>query len=469
MPHDQQNLRSGRGWGVSSRGRRVISGFAGAAVLLGAAALAAPAQAVANPVHAVAGSSLITTRGSDFQMTFSPSPAGSVNGIFFDPPPGMTITNATGCDTTAGLPTNSTYTCTQTAGFAFTAQITLSVHVDSAATAGTATGFATVKQTDNTTVSDGWTVRVDDIGAYQQGVPITANGSTGSTAFNPSIVGSVGFVVFQPPPGVTITGATGCPQPSALPTTSQFVCLSGAQTFDTKVTLTYTVDPSASVAATLAGAANVGQLNGSTATTPFNVSTPAGATKVTAVRLPQPSAYGQSSTVTVTVARDGNTGSVPTGTVQLVNAAGTQVGSTQVLFNGAATFALPATMSVGTQTLTAKYSGSDSLAASQAAVTVSVTKAATKTKAKASTSKPKYKADFKVKVTVKAAGVAPSGKVRITYKGKVIAKGKVKGGKATLTIKKDLKIGKRKLVVKYLGSATTLASKGKVVVTIVKG
>jgi hypothetical protein len=457
------------GWerrGVGRRTLRGISLLAGAGIL-SAVALAVPAQAVANPVHAVAQSEPTGPRGSVAQIIFNPSPAGSVNGVTFTPPAGTQIIDATGCESTAALPTASTYTCMATPGASFGAPITLQVNFLSSSSSGVQLGHVDVTQTDNTVVQDSWVVHVQDVMATQASVPVTANGSFGSTTFNPSPHGYVNFVTFDPPPGVTITGSTGCPQASNLPTPAHFICLSGAQFFDTPITLTYNVDPAAAIATTLSGFTTVGQQDGSGVGSAFLVSTPVGATKLTGVHLPEPSAYGQSSTVKVTVARDGSTGVAPTGTVQLVNAAGAQVGATQTLFDGAATFTLPATTAVGTQTLTAKYSGTAVFAASQSPIAATVAKAATKTKGKPSTKTPRFKADFKVTVLVKAKGFKPAGKVRIAYKGKVIGKGKVKGGKAVITIKKDLPKGKKKLVVKYLGSSKTLASKGKVLVTIV--
>jgi hypothetical protein len=330
-----------------------------------------------------------------------------------------------------------------------------------------------VNQTDNTQVSDNWYVIPTDIGATPTSTPVTAPGATGTATFNPtSPMGDLNYLFFWVPGPVTITAAAGCPQASALPMSgnvaggAQFVCLQGVK-FTTPITLTYTMASTAAPGTSFNSVGVIGQVDGSTTTFPFVVKTPVGATKVTALHVAEPSVYGKSSQVTVSVARDGSTGAAPTGSVQLVDAAGAVLG-TQVLLDGAAAFTLPATTPVGARTLTAKYTGSDTLAASQSTVSVTVNKAPTKTKAKASTSRPKYKADFKLAVTVKASGFSPAGKVKVTYKGKVVGKGTVRKGKATVKIKKDLKIGKRKLVVRYLGSPKTLTSKSTVKITVVR-
>jgi 5'-nucleotidase len=440
------------------------------------------AQAVASPVHAVPAAALAATRGSDADIKFTPTPAGAVNAITFDPPSGVTITAATGCGSTLGLPTSSTYTCALSTNYPFTAPIILTVHVDPTAASGLGTGQVTVTQTDNTTVIDSWFVNVQDIHASQSSTAATTPGATGTATFNPTNPGLVSFVVFNPPPGVTITGASGCPQQGTLPTSSTFVCRSLQQAYDSPITLTYNVDASAQVPATFTGSVNVGQLDGSQTTDSFAVTTAAAtppgpgpspgpgsqaATKVSAVHVTEPSAYGQASSMKVTVARDGSTGTAPVGAVTLTDAAGTMVASGQ-LVDGMATLPLSPKLAVGTRTLTAKYAGTDAFATSQAQVTVTVKKAATTTKAKRPKKKPAFRADFKIKVKVNVTGLVAKGKLKVTYKGKTIGKGKLKKGKATIKIKKDLKVGKRKLVVKYLGSAKTLASKGKVTVTIVK-
>jgi hypothetical protein len=433
---------------------------------------------VTDPVHAVAESSVNATRGSDVVLTFNPSPSGTVQAIDFTPPPGMTILSSTGCPSNIGLPTSSTYHCA-TSQTTFGAAIKLTVRVNAPAPAGNGVGTAVVTQTDSSQVTNQWSVQVNNTRAIQQSVPVTAPGAAGSTMFNPQNAGEVHWVTFDPPAGVTITGATGCPQADTLPKSTTFVCKSGAQTFDSAITLTYSVASSVAASATLAGSVKVGQADDTITTDAFGVSTPeatpappappaqAVATKVTAAHVSEPSAYGQGSSVKVTVFRDGTTGDAPTGTVTLTDSAGTVVASGQ-LTDGVTTLALSPTLPIGTSTMLAKYAGTAAFAASQAPVTVTVKKATSILKAKRPKKKPVYKADFKIKVTVKAAGLVPTGKVKITYQGKPLGKGKLKNGKVTIKITKDLKVGTRKLLVTYRGSSTTLPSKRKVKVVVVK-
>jgi hypothetical protein len=91
----------------------------------------------------------------------------------------------------------------------------------------------------------------------------------------------------------------------------------------------------------------------------------------------------------------------------------------------------------------------------------------TVTKVKKPKNAPTFKQDFKIKVTVTAAGTTPKGRVVLLYKGVKIGKGKLVKGKVTITVTKNLKVGKQKLVAKYKGSPTTLKSTKRFTITIV--
>ena len=82
--------------------------------------------------------------------------------------------------------------------------------------------------------------------------------------------------------------------------------------------------------------------------------------KVSAVHLPEPSTFGTASSVKVTVERDGNTGSAPTGDVTLTKADGALVAA-GTLDGGTATIALPADLAVGVYPMKANYSGDATL------------------------------------------------------------------------------------------------------------
>lgn len=188
------------------------------------------------------------------------------------------------------------------------------------------------------------------------------------------------------------------------------------------------------------------------------------ATKTTAVHVPEPSTYGTTSKVEVTVARDGSSGAAPTGVVELVDSTGAKV-ATGTLANGKATLVLPATLPVGAHAMTAKYLGGNGFAASQVALTVTVTapgeEITSTTKVKITPKAPKAHKKFKIKVKVKASDGSKltEGTVVVRIDGKVVGKGTVKNGKLTITLKKGLKAGKHKLVAKYKGTSTVQGSK----------
>jgi hypothetical protein len=191
------------------------------------------------------------------------------------------------------------------------------------------------------------------------------------------------------------------------------------------------------------------------------------ATTVTALHEPGPSRWGSASSVRVTVASDDSTGAVPTGVVRLIDHAGTVV-SAGDLAGGAVDLPLPSTVAVGAHTLTATYDGATEFAGSQAPVDVQVVKRSSTTKPKRPRKRPSYRTDFKVKVTVKASGPLPTGKVKIAYRGKRLGRARLRRGKAVVKITKDLEVGRHRLLVKYLGSSTTLPSRRKVTIVIVK-
>jgi hypothetical protein len=174
---------------------------------------------------------------------------------------------------------------------------------------------------------------------------------------------------------------------------------------------------------------------------------------------PATGAYGVARTATATVTKTGGT---PTGTVTF------KVGSTEstaTLTAGKATWALPTTLAVGAQTVTASYQGDATTAAStSAAASVTVSKAASKVtaKGKAKGKTKKFAKKVTVTVTVKSAkGVSPSGKVTVALKGKTKKKVTVKvnaQGRATATFKK-VKHGKYKAAVTYAGNTNVASAK----------
>ncbi|KRF34246.1 M4 family metallopeptidase [Nocardioides sp. Soil805] len=190
------------------------------------------------------------------------------------------------------------------------------------------------------------------------------------------------------------------------------------------------------------------------------------ATKVTAVHVPEPSTAGNASKVNVTVARDGSTGTAPAGTVDLVKADGTKI-ATGTLNGGQVSLALPADLPVGTHVMTAKYLGGGGFAPGSANVTVTVKaapapKPTSSTQAKLKPLKPSLKENFKAIVKVAASDDSDvTGKVVLKLDGKWLGKRLVDDGRMVYKIRKDLKVGKHKLVAIYKGSSAVEGSRDK--------
>jgi hypothetical protein len=175
--------------------------------------------------------------------------------------------------------------------------------------------------------------------------------------------------------------------------------------------------------------------------------------------------YGRSSTVTVDVASSGPT---PTGTVQVRN--GSSVLGTAPVSAGRATISLAAgSLPPGETTLTAVYSGDSNVAGKSVPFSQVVVKAtpSVRFKVKPGTIKAgETKVRIKVKVT--ADGVVPvRGKVKITVEGWGTKTLKLRDGRATLKLGVIDKPGKRKVKVKFLGSALVDAAKAKGSLTVI--
>ena len=193
------------------------------------------------------------------------------------------------------------------------------------------------------------------------------------------------------------------------------------------------------------------------------------AVAVTATHKPSPVRRGKPSSVSVSVARDGSAGAVPTGDVELVDSDGDVVGSA-TLRGGRAVIPVPTDLKVGTHTLKAKYLGAAQFAAASTDVKVRVIRkaaVASRTKATISMKKLRPKQDFSVTVAVNAKGVRPvRGTVVLRVKGVQVGRGVLKNGKVTIKVRKNFKLGTHKVVAKYLGSPRARASSGSVKFTV---
>ena len=82
---------------------------------------------------------------------------------------------------------------------------------------------------------------------------------------------------------------------------------------------------------------------------------------------------------------------------------------------------------------------------------------------------PEFKDDFRLRVRVVADDLTPTGRVVVKYKGVKVGSGRLVDGKVKVTVKKNLAVGKHKLVVKYKGSTSAKASKKVTTITVVEG
>lgn len=149
----------------------------------------------------------------------------------------------------------------------------------------------------------------------------------------------------------------------------------------------------------------------------------------------------------------------PSGTVT-VSEGSSQLGAVAIS-SGRGTFTVPG-LSPGGHELRLSYSGDANVSAAQTRLVLTV-KALPQQPAKAKSS---VKASFtklskhrvRAKVSVSASRPA-SGRVEIRYGSRVVAKGTLKAGAKSITLKtKKLKKGKRKLTIRYLGSSTVSGS-----------
>ncbi|WP_370617156.1 DUF6801 domain-containing protein [Mumia qirimensis] len=173
--------------------------------------------------------------------------------------------------------------------------------------------------------------------------------------------------------------------------------------------------------------------------------------------------YGTSSRIAVSVSPSAG------GRVEVLR--GTQVLARTTVVGGRASVLLPRTaLKPGTHTLAVRYLGDTSTKPSTTSVRVSVTKAKAAVAAKVTTKKVVVKKTrAKVRVTVKASGITPSGKVAVYFRGKKVGTATLsRNGTALLRLKKLPKAGKGTLKVRYLGNATTGAATKTIKVRVVR-
>lgn len=182
--------------------------------------------------------------------------------------------------------------------------------------------------------------------------------------------------------------------------------------------------------------------------------------EITAVHNPEPSTYGNASTVDVTATPDA------TGTVTLKF--GQFLQGTATVVDGVASVPLPANARAGTYAMTLDYSGNDSYGPSSTPVTVTIGKAASTTSVVSFPATVKRTKTAKVRVQVESAGGTVTGRVFLQSGGVTYGNGYLKNGLLTITTRKLTKVGKLRLVATYVGGVNYKASKATAIVITVK-
>ncbi|MFJ9869280.1 Ig-like domain repeat protein [Streptomyces sp. NPDC101165] len=246
------------------------------------------------------------------------------------------------------------------------------------------------------------------------------------------------------------------PAPTGLPLTDYRVTLTDADGAVVAVkdvpasstSYTFTGLATGSYTATVAGA----NLNGTGATATWSGSVKF---KSTTTATAATTAYGKTPKVVVTVA--GSHGVAPTGKVT-VKEGSTVLGTGTLDASGKVTVGLSNHLKVTTHTLSVSYAGNSKLNASSTTTSLKITKATPSVSSTAPAS-ISHTAQAKVTVKVTATGTTPGGTVRIYEGTKVLATGKLSGGKVTITLPK-LSRGKHTLHAFYAGSATVASKAG---------
>ena len=180
--------------------------------------------------------------------------------------------------------------------------------------------------------------------------------------------------------------------------------------------------------------------------------------------------------VAVTVAAVTSSGATPTGTVTLSGGGYTSTSETQTLSGGVATINIPSnSLSVGTDTLTASYSGDSTYAAVTGTAAVTVTAASTGTAIATVSVTPtpatlSASAALSVAVTVApstAGGASPTGTVTLSGGGYTSSVQTLASGAATIAIPANsLSVGTDTLTVSYSGDSTYASETGTATVTV---
>ncbi len=203
-----------------------------------------------------------------------------------------------------------------------------------------------------------------------------------------------------------------------------------------------------------------GPTTGTVVEVPITVDAPVPPTPTTVSGTAASMTYGTNGSVQVTV-----TPAAATGLVSLSNGAA-EIGQAR-LSNGTATIAVPGdALEPGTYSLTLRYAGDATHAASTSQVALTVAKGTSSTTASAAPSEIEIGETAEVAVNVAAAGTPASGVVEAVVDGEVVDSATLSGGSATLTVGPFTTAGAKAIVVRYLGSARVAPSEASTTVTV---
>jgi hypothetical protein len=297
---------------------------------------------------------------------------------------------------------------------------------------------------------------------------LTATTTNLTSAPNPSQVGQT--VTFS----ATITGNGGTPTGTVTFTVDQGntvqaePLINGVASFSTS-TLTQGTH---TITATYSGDNTFATSTSNTITQNVNAATTLTATTTNLTSTPNPSQVGQTVTFTATVAPQTGTGT-PTGSVTFTVDQGNTT-DTQPLVNGVASFST-LTLTQGTHTITAGYSGDNTFATSSSnTVTQAVATTVGTTTTLTSTPNPSavgQAVTFTATVTATNGTTAPTGTVTFKDGGTTIGTGTLSssGGTAAQTsfTTSTLTAGSHSITAVYSGAATFTATTSAVLVQVV--
>ncbi len=197
-------------------------------------------------------------------------------------------------------------------------------------------------------------------------------------------------------------------------------------------------------------------------------SVPNGTATATVAVQPASSSILRGASLSVAITVSGGSGT-PAGTVTL--SSGTYSSAAASLSSGKATIVIPAgSLAVGSDTLTASYSGSPTYASATGEATVKVTEITPAVTVTPASSTVASTSSLSVAVAVSATSGTPTGTVTLTGGGYTSPATALASGKATIVIPAGkLTVGSDKLTASYSGDSNDTTASGTATVTVTQG